>query len=475
MNTICRKYGFGVVELVIVIVVVVVLAAVLLPILSQSRGNDRNHRYTQCMSNIKQLNVALQIYVQENKGEYPNEKWLLTKSNEGIDFISNKVLICPYRNITTTEGDDSPISYGYNGLLIKADGSGMNETDIIDTYKIIAFADVDGGKTIANPGIINGSACHNNNLVKLLPHDSMNNGGISCGFVDGHAKFFLDSPNPQNTNNLINQGLIQAQGLGYLTYYASGITASADVSAPVAPITLGGDYSSMPILAAAAELVNIRADKESENRVNVRQFTGEYVGMDDDDVIRGIGSNNPGPGAIAIAHDAVVIITAKSSKLPDNLTTDQMKSYWGDKQDAHTFTYDKKSGTRTFYYDKIGLPAKQKDATATIVKNDYEMVQQVAHDPDGIGYCSAAFADPNLVQIVAVNGIGFPNANVKAQPDDKYLWPANAPTGAYPYMRTLYAQPTETPNEGAADFLAKLPVLLKAVQSGPLFKLSYFR
>ncbi len=414
----------------------------------------------------------MQIYVQENKGEYPNEKWLLTKSNMGIDAGTNNMLICPERNITATQDDDSPISYGYNGLLIKAEGSGMNESNILAPTMVMAFADVDGGKTVANPGIINASACHSDNLVRILPHASKDDHGIVCGFVDGHAKYFLNTPNPQNTNTPINQGLIQAQGLGYLTYYGSGITASANVSAPVAPVTLGGDYSSMPILAAAAELVNVRADKESENRINISPFIGEYDSIDDDDVIRSIGSNNSAQGAIA--HDAVVIITAKNSNIPNNITTNEVKSYWGDKLDAHTFTYDKKSGTRAFFYGKIGMLAKQQDA-ATIAKNDYDMVQLVARDPDGIGYCSAAFADPNIVDIVAVDGIGFPNPDAKARPDDKYLWPVDAPTSAYPYMRTLYAQPTETPGEGAADFLAKLPALLKAVQSGPLFKLSYFR
>ncbi|MEI7834219.1 MAG: prepilin-type N-terminal cleavage/methylation domain-containing protein [bacterium] len=471
MDTIKRQNGFTVVEAIIVIGVLTILALLLWPIL---RPRDRHHGQSPCTNNLKQLTTALQIYVQENKGAYPGEKWLLTKSNLGIDVPTPKLLLCPEDKRKVTSDDNSPISYGYSGLLVRPDGTGVTEESIISPYMVVAFAEVESTKTLGAPGIINGSAGHTDNMVKLAYR---HNGGTIYGCADGHVKYTLAAPQAQDTSVALNQGLIQAIGLGYTTNYANGITASANVSAPVAACTVSGDYSTKPILGAVAELMNVKADPESKKRIIIGKFTGEYVDSDEDSIIRGIGSNQPDNDAIAIAHDAVVIIRSKNSRdVQRNLTTSQVKNFFGDGQTANTYTYDENSGTRAFFYQKIGLPGNYADTSATIADNDYDMVQKVAGDPKNIGYCSAAFADPNIVDIVSVDGIGFlnPDADVKLE-YNMSLWPVQTPTGPYPYMRTLYAQPTETPSAGARDFMEKLPTVLQAVQQGPLFKLSYFR
>ncbi|MEI7833370.1 MAG: hypothetical protein WCJ56_09245 [bacterium] len=428
--------------------------------------------FTEYLHNQKQLTTALQIYVQENNGPYPPAQWVQTSTNIALDVTSRKVLVCPTAYNKQTADDKLPICYGYNGELIKVDGTGVTEKEILAPTMVAAFADVALGRTIDAPGIINGGGCRSDNMVNLV-YRHENNHAIIVSYVDGHIKRFYAPPNESDINNPVNQGLTSALGLGYLNNPGGGIYTRPNVSAPVAPCSVTGEYSTRMILGAAAELMNMKAAPESENRVTMGEFVGETAGEADDSAVTGSGANLPGPGAVVIARDAVVVISAKGSAIK-MLKSSELKNYWGTKHTATSYTYDGNSGTRSFFYQKIGLPKNHRDRAATIALNDYDMVQKVAADPDGIGYCSAAFADPNLVDIVAIDGIGFPNPNADAGPETKYLWPAHAPTGNYPYMRTLYAQPSENPSAGARDFMEKLPVLLRAVQQGPLFKMSYY-
>jgi len=64
-----RKGGFTLIELLVVIAIIAILAALLLPALATAK--ERGKR-TQCMSNLKQINLSLQMYSGENKNLLPN-------------------------------------------------------------------------------------------------------------------------------------------------------------------------------------------------------------------------------------------------------------------------------------------------------------------------------------------------------------------------------------------------------------------
>jgi len=67
-NATANHSGFTLIELLVVIAIIAILAAILFPVFARARENARR---TSCLSNLKQLGLGMQQYIQDYDGRYP--------------------------------------------------------------------------------------------------------------------------------------------------------------------------------------------------------------------------------------------------------------------------------------------------------------------------------------------------------------------------------------------------------------------
>lgn len=128
------SWGFTLIELLVVIAIIGVLASLLLPTFGRAKETARG---AACMSNLRQIGIALQLYVQDHRNRLPIMRDQPVGTNlppagdylPGADFVlSNylgavKVLQCPSDRQKFYEQTGS--SYGWNSLLNGQDADRM--------------------------------------------------------------------------------------------------------------------------------------------------------------------------------------------------------------------------------------------------------------------------------------------------------------------------------------------------------------
>ncbi|MGI5816738.1 MAG: type II secretion system protein [Armatimonadota bacterium] len=195
--------GFTLIELLVVIAIISILASIMMPVFSQARGKGRQ---AACISNVKQICLALQMYAQDYDENFPrgqavagdpDTQWY----NAIFPYTRNRqILYCPDRS------DRAP-GYALNYLA-----SGRSVNAFWDASSKIMIGDVRPEAIGAASPWHTGSDgnWHYNDIGNTIcgaPSDNSftgnnwpqrHNDGIILGFADGHVKWAreqqVDSP-----------------------------------------------------------------------------------------------------------------------------------------------------------------------------------------------------------------------------------------------------------------------------------------
>lgn len=127
-----RRNAFTLIELLVVIAIIAILAAILFPVFAQAKESAKR---TQCVSNAKQMGLALMMYAGDNDDKFmhrPDNDWPWSPDPNDGGFITWYDWIAPY-----TKARLLRTCPGYGGKFPIPDFWGVNRA--VDTNYIINY------------------------------------------------------------------------------------------------------------------------------------------------------------------------------------------------------------------------------------------------------------------------------------------------------------------------------------------------
>lgn len=175
-----RQRGFTLIEMLVVIAIIVILAGILFPVVSKSRDKAR---MATCLSNQRQLSVAMVMYTQEHDDRMPtaSQFWQEVKLGPGITQ-------CP------TQGP------GVNGYVFNIYLSGVSLGKVVRPDKVLVTVD---GKQTSGVDVDAYAPYAANTITETplpnvcyLPEDAdpRHGGKFVASYLDGHSALTTTTP-----------------------------------------------------------------------------------------------------------------------------------------------------------------------------------------------------------------------------------------------------------------------------------------
>jgi len=201
------RKGFTLIELLVVIAIIAILAAILFPVFARAREKARA---ASCLSNVKELDLAIMMYVQDYDETIPSCIFYASPNYYwygAVDpYVKNSdIWYCPSRVVNA-------YSYALNAALGAKYATEVSKklAEIRKVAECILVLEAVGSTATMNYGYygtygyrysyVPGSACGasegGNHDFTAYPDRlsdwkyGRHNGGINVGFCDGHAKWY---------------------------------------------------------------------------------------------------------------------------------------------------------------------------------------------------------------------------------------------------------------------------------------------
>ena len=200
-----KRTGFTLIELLVVIAIIAILAAILFPVFAKAREKARQ---SSCLSNVKQLTLAILSYAQDYDeclppdgtlplaGGYPSPPFW---DQMLLPYLKNtQILVCPSAGLSAGYTRTYRYNAGRNGTVPY--GTGVALATIQTPSSTIWLVDTFGG-WLNN---LNSWGVRGEGDIAAI-----HNGGVNLGLIDGHAKW-LKCPDSYYTT-----GWIAASGYGF--------------------------------------------------------------------------------------------------------------------------------------------------------------------------------------------------------------------------------------------------------------------
>jgi len=195
--------GFTLVELLVVIAIVSVITAILFPVFASVRERGRR---TVCQSNLKQLALAVQQYVQDNSQMYPlASRW----HSDTYPYVKNvQVYRCPSDQDENFSPDQlvtgppnsqeaSPVDYRYNWNRLNKiqtfqlplppnDSQGIN--DSVLAFPAMVWLNMDLGY-ITDDDVYHNAREVTSSCGRLFDGSSQHSSAGNYSYLDGHVKW----------------------------------------------------------------------------------------------------------------------------------------------------------------------------------------------------------------------------------------------------------------------------------------------